>query len=162
MRRGVYRLIIMAKIVVIFTSLLFVICCDVKNKAGDHHIIYAVNNSDKDIFVVQNGCEPLKISYFPSCFRIELVQAHSSNTLTTPWYASWEDRISSYQGKAAFFILDADSVRAVSSDTTINFKPMNRKEEEELYELLDRRTQIVYYYYSISDLEEMNWTITYP
>lgn len=33
MRRGVYRLIIMAKIVVIFTSLLFVICCDVKNKA---------------------------------------------------------------------------------------------------------------------------------
>ena len=39
---------------------------------------------------------------------------------------------------------------------------MNDVEQEELDIMYDKRTTIKYFYYSISDLNKMNWTITYP
>ncbi len=152
-------------IVVIVASISMTVGCDLIDKITDkHRIIYLYNNSDTDIIVVQSGCEPQTISYYPSCFAQELVPAHSNYEMKVNDVVrlSWEDVISNYPGRAAFFILDADSVRALNNDTTINRKPMNDVEQEELDIMYDKRTTIKYFYYSISDLNKMNWTITYP
>ena len=152
-------------IVVIVASISLTVGCDLIDKITDEHrIIYLYNNSDRDIIVVQSGCEPQTISYYPSCFAQELVPAHSNFEMKVNAVVrlSWEDVISNYPGRAAFFILDADSVRTLNNDTTINRKPMNDVEQEELYIMYDKRTTIKYFYYSISDLNKMNWTITYP
>ncbi len=152
-------------IVVIVASISLTVGCDLIDKITDkHRIIYLYNNSDRDIIVVQSGCEPQTISYYPSCFAQELVPAHSNYEMKVNDVVrlSWEDVISNYSGRAAFFILDADSVRALNNDTTINRKPMNDVEQEELDIMYDKRTTIKYFYYSISDLNKMNWTITYP
>ena len=152
-------------IVVIVASISLTVGCDLIDKNTDkHRIIYLYNNSDRDIIVVQSGCEPQTISYYPSCFAQELVPAHSNYEMKVNDVVrlSWEDVISNYPGRAAFFILDADSVRALNNDTTINRKPMNDVEQEELDIMYDKRTTIKYFYYSISDLNKMNWTITYP
>lgn len=151
--------------VVIVASISLTVGCDLIDKITDkHRIIYLYNNSDRDIIVVQSGCEPQTISYYPSCFAQELVPAHSNYEMKVNDVVrlSWEDVISNYPGRAAFFILDADSVRALNNDTTINRKPMNDVEQEELDIMYDKRTTIKYFYYSISDLNKMNWTITYP
>lgn len=152
-------------IVVIVASISLTVGCDLIDKITDkHRIVYLYNNSDRDIIVVQSGCEPLTISHYPSCFAQELVPAHSNKEMATTdaFYSCWEDVISNYPGRAAFFILDADSVRALNNDTTINRKPMNDVEQEELDIMYDKRTTIKYFYYSILDLNKMNWTITYP
>ena len=152
-------------IVVIVASISLTVGCDLIDKITDkHRIIYLYNNSDRDIIVVQSGCEPRTISCYPSCFAQELVPAHSNYEMKVNDVVrlSWEDVISNYPGRAAFFILDADSVRALNNDTTINRKPMNDVEQEELDIMYDKRTTIKYFYYSISDLNKMNWTITYP
>ena len=165
MKRKNFRWNSIVIIVVIVASISLTAGCDLIDKITDkHRIIYLYNNSDRDIIVVQSGCEPQTISCYPSCFAQELVPAHSNYEMKVNDVVrlSWEDVISNYPGRAAFFILDADSVRALNNDTTINRKPMNDVEQEELDIMYEKRTTIKYFYYSISDLNKMNWTITYP
>ena len=123
-------------------------------------MITVVNNSDRDIYCPISTRYPdtLKIEYHAEAGDLESrVNAHSSiNSLLHR-----EDGVSLFKripsDTLLIFVLDAPTIDSIGSgqDWSPVYKSMNDKQ---LYDWLVKK----HYVLSLDDLEQLDWTITYP
>lgn len=150
------------------TLLMFTLVnCEPKNKPGAHVFIKLVNNSDKDVYFVYGYPYLDSLCDFINCTTQVIVPANTENDndFHDGWYTTWEDEIRFYSsGIAAFYIFDCDSVKKFFDiQTSEENWDMKNDEQWRIFNTeLDKCARLALYYYSIDDLEWLDWTITYP
>lgn len=135
----------------------------------EHKRISVINNSDKDIYVSYSPWVPdslcTEIYQVHADPKWHLVKAHSSGTPHSleQFYCTWENKYSSISsGKMIFFIHDAAISDSICQDESLNWHYQNDIEEKELFTYLNELIIIKRFCYTLDDLEQSNWTITYP
>lgn len=150
--------------------LTLMVSCEYKDKPGAHRHINFVNNSDKDIYVSYSPYVPndtlcteiMQTHLNPQLYKVE---AYSANDFTVSlyWNTTWENYISNLTlGAIIVFVHDAVKSDSICTDENINWKWYNDDEKEKLYLFLNEQIILKRYYYTLDDLDKMDWTITYP
>ena len=138
------------------------------NESG-HKRISVVNNSKKDIYVTFSPWVPdslcTEICQAHADPNWYLVKAHSSsnpNSLSRT-FSTWENEYSVISsGRMIFFIHDAAISDSICKDESLNWHYQNDIEEKELFTYLNEHIIIKRFCYTLDDLIQLNWTITYP
>lgn len=145
--------------------------CERENKPGAHKYITFVNNSDNDVYVSHSAWSPDTLCYDimqthnnPQYYK---VNAHSASdrALGLGRYRkdTWENFLSNNSiGTVIVFVHDATICDSVCTDKNINWNYMNDREKESLFLYLNEQIIIKRYYYTLNDLERLDWTIIYP
>ncbi len=142
--------------------------CVRENKPGAHGYITFINNSDRDVSVSYIAWAPDTLCYDimqthnnPGTYR---VAAHTVNygALDLRPYKTWETYISKlHSGTVIFFVHDAIISDSICKENSI-WGYHNDLEYKELYTYLNEQIIKRRYFYTLEDLESIDWTITYP
>ncbi len=138
-------------------------CC--KNSFEGHRSIFFTNKSDYDIYVDAGTQYPDTI--FDQCFVVyhdsgeHRLPANSTCELLTlrDRNSSWEYTFTNMRPDIMiFWFIDVDSLISVCTDESIDWGHLSR----EIELAIDKKMVIKRKYYTLLDMDSLNWTITYP
>ncbi len=145
--------------------------CVRENKPGAHEYITFVNNSDKDVYVSHSAWSPDTLCYEikqihnnPQYHKVN-AQSTSNRPLGLGRYRkdTWENFFSNNSiGTVIVFVHDATISDSVCTDDNIDWSYDNDLEYKELYTYLNEQIIKRRYFYTLEDLESIDWTISYP
>jgi len=151
--------------------LMAMVSCELENNPGSHKYINFINNSDKDIYVSYSAWTPDTLCYEimqthnnPQYYKIKAHSA-SNSPLGLNRYRkdTWENFISNYSiGSVIVFVHDVTISDSICTDKNINWNYLNERERDSLYSYLNEQIIIKRYTLTLKDLENLDWTITFP
>lgn len=148
----------------LFSLLVFSFICNSCISIDGHQSIRFTNNSDRDIYVYGS------VQYTDTLFFSWNVVFHNSGYLVPArstcdclelrYNSTWEYAINTTPSDTMIvFFIDADSLTRVCTDQTIDWSKFDVSTDLLPY---NERMVLRRDYYTLDDLDKMDWTITYP
>lgn len=159
------------RIIVLFSLILIISGCVYKDNPDAHRHINFVNNSELDVYVSHSPWGPndtLCYDIMQTHNNSQITKVNARSTSDSPLYLgryrndTWENYLNNSLGTVIIFVHNAVKSDSICSDRDVNWNYMDEDEKERLYSFLNSQIILKRYYCTLKDLENLDWTITYP